>query len=98
MVASDQGKPALESPQIPVVITVIRNQHPPVFTLPNNDQVQLNKDTPIRGFVTKVQATDADKNVSINALIILKKRRSFFFNIYPFHSNSCLSKFLNFIF
>lgn len=95
MVASDQGKPARESPQIPVVITVIRNQFAPIFTLPSNDQIQLKKDIPINSFITKVQATDADKNVSINALIILKERRHFFFNIYPFHSDNYLSKFLN---
>lgn len=82
MVASDQGKPALESPQIPVVITVIRNQFTPRFILPSNDQIQLKKDTPIKDLVTKVQATDDDKNVSINALIILKERRSFFFSTF----------------
>ena len=74
VVASDQGKTPRQSPQIPVTITVLRNQFAPVFTLPVNNQINLKKGSQIGGFVTKVQATDADTNVSITMSVILVQK------------------------
>lgn len=70
VLAQDRGRTSLTSQPSPVVIDILKNQNPPVFSQ-SQYTAAFNEDEPVGYTVIRIAASDADTVVSGFALFLI---------------------------